>query len=147
MKFIKIKKISSKDAWKLRWIVLGFIVLAILSLKFSPLEILHNAYPQFFLFKDKETSCVMLNLFNIPCPFCGMSRAFYEIMNLNFSDSIYYNPFSVIFFTFLAILTLSIFTLSLFNYKILINFNRKTLFFSVMILLIMWTLNIFFGHH
>ena len=147
MSFISIEKISSQESWKIRGILFGFIILGLISFKFSPLEILHNLFPDFFLFKGKDSSCLMLNVFGIPCPFCGMSRAFAELMKFNFSMSMYYNPSSVIFFTFLAVASLSIFILSFFNYKISVQFDRKTFLFSALVLILMWTLNIFLGHH
>jgi len=130
MNFISIEKISTREARKIRWILFGCIALAFVSIKF-PL-------PKFD---------IMLNLFGIPCPFCGMSRAFIEFINLNFSKSIYYNPSSVILFPFLVSAALSVFMLSIFNNKVLIKFNYKTFSIAAIFILLMWVLNIFIGHH
>ena len=37
-------------------------------------------------------------LFKIPCPFCGITRAFYSFLNLNFKNSIHQN---ILFFPLL----------------------------------------------
>lgn len=144
MSFLNFQKINPGEARNIRLILLGFIIFGIISVKFYPLDLLKVFLPDIF---RKESSCIMLNVFGIPCPFCGMSHAFYEFIDFNFAKSIYYNPSSVIFFSFLGMLCLSIFVLSLFNYKISFDFSRKTLLASVLVLLVIWVLNICFGHH
>ena len=144
MRFLTIEKISLKEARNLRWILLGFFCFGLISVIFYPLDLLKLIFPSVF---RNESACIMLNVFGIPCPFCGMSHAFYEFINLNFVKSIYYNPSSVIFFSFLGIFSLSIFVLSLYKYKLSFNFNSKTLLTSILVLLVIWILNVFFGHH
>lgn len=143
MKFLTIKKTGPSEARKIRFILAGFLLFTVLSVKFYPYDIFMKFFPEYF---TNESTCLMLNIFGIPCPFCGMSHAFYEFINFNFAKSIYYNPFSVIFFSFSAIICLSIFVLSLFNYKISVSFNRKSLMISGIILIFFWVLNIFYGH-
>ncbi len=143
MRFISLDKISSYDSRKIRWMLYGFIAFGYVTLVFYPLNLLNKFFPGLF---KSNSSCIMLNVFGIPCPFCGMSHAFSEFIKFNFSKSIYYNPSSVIFFTFLAFGCLSILVLSFFNYKISVTFNKKTLVISILGLLTMWALNIFFGH-
>ena len=143
MRFQTLEKISLKEARNIRWILLGFFCFGLITVIFYPLDLLKLIFPSVF---RNESACIMLNVFGIPCPFCGMSHAFYEYINLNFVKSVYYNPSSVIFFSFLGIFSLSIFVLSLYNYKLSLKFNRKTLLASILVLLIIWILNIFFGH-
>jgi len=143
LRFLTLKKVSLKEARNIRWILLGFFCFGLISVVFYPLDLLKLIFPSVF---RNESACIMLNVFGIPCPFCGMSHAFFEFINLNFVKSVYYNPSSVIFFSFLGIFSLSIFVLSLYNYKLSLKFNRKTLLASILVLLIIWILNIFFGH-
>lgn len=143
MRFLTLEKVSLKEARNIRWILLGFFCFGLISVVFYPLDLLKLIFPSVF---RNESACIMLNVFGIPCPFCGMSHAFFEFINLNFVKSVYYNPSSVIFFSFLGIFSLSIFILSLYNYKLSLKFNRKTLLASILVLLIIWILNIFFGH-
>lgn len=143
MRFLTLEKVSLKEARNIRWILLGFICFGLITVIFYPLDLLKLVFPSVF---RNESACIMLNVFGIPCPFCGMSHAFYEFINLNFVKSVYYNPSSVIFFSFLGIFSLSIFVLSIYNYKLSLKFNRKTLLASILVLLAIWVLNIFFGH-
>jgi len=144
LRFLTLEKISLKEARNIRWILLGFFCFGLITVIFYPLDLLKLIFPSVF---RNESACIMLNVFGIPCPFCGMSHAFYEYINLNFVKSVYYNPSSVIFFSFLGIFSLSIFVLSLYKYKLSYNFNSKTLLASILVLLVIWILNIFFGHH
>jgi len=144
LKFISFEKISRQESRKVLLILFGTIAVSFISVIFYPLDLLNKVFPGLF---REDSSCIMLNVFNIPCPFCGMSRAFAELLNLNFAKSFYYNPSSVFFFAFLGLLFTAIFVLSLFNYKMKFNFNKKTLFAFIFVTIIIWFLNIFFGHH
>lgn len=144
MRFLTLEKVSLKEARNIRWLLLGFFCFGLITVIFYPLDLLKLIFPSVF---RNESACIMLNVIGIPCPFCGMSHAFYEFINLNFVKSVYYNPSSVIFFSFLGIFSLSIFVLSLYKYKLSYNFNSKTLLASILVLLVIWILNIFFGHH
>lgn len=42
------------------------------------------------LFLDGE--CLMKDIFGIPCPACGMTRAFYSLMMLDIRSAFYFNP-------------------------------------------------------
>lgn len=42
--------------------------------------------------------CPLNSIFGIACPFCGMTRAFFSLLRLDFYQAIRYNAFSVIFF-------------------------------------------------
>lgn len=142
--FIKIVKVNDKEASKIRLILLGTIVFSILTVKFYPLDLLNHYFPGLF---REDSSCITLNVLGVPCPFCGMSRAFGEFINFNFAGSIYYNPSSVLIILFLGIFCLAIFFLSIFKYKILFHFNRKTLMMFFVVIALIWILNIYFGHH
>ncbi|MBL8006767.1 MAG: DUF2752 domain-containing protein, partial [Ignavibacteria bacterium] len=91
MKFISLKKISPGESSKVRIILAASVILIYLTAVFYPLDLLSSYIPGLF---REDSSCILLNLTGLPCPFCGMSRAFSEFISLNFSRSIYYNPFS-----------------------------------------------------
>lgn len=143
MSFVKIQKITTEEAWIIRGLLIGSITFAFLITKFYPFDILRWFFPDQFRY---ESSCIILNFLGIPCPFCGMSHSLGEYIKFNFSGSIYYNPSSVIFFTFLGLICLSIFILSLVNYKISVSFNKTTIILFISAFLIIWVLNICFGH-
>lgn len=144
MKFISIKKISPEESSKVRIILAASVILIYLTAVFYPLDLLSRYVPGIF---REDSSCIMLNVTGLPCPFCGMSRAFHEYISLNFSKSIYYNPFSVIFFTFSGLFCLAIFVLSLFNYKFEIRTDSKSLTLFLLLLFVIWIANIYYGHH
>jgi hypothetical protein len=144
---ISLKKISSTDAWKIRGIVAGFAGFIWLSWQYSPVKILHRIFPDFFIFRGKETSCVLLNITGIPCPFCGMSRSLDSLLIGNFAGVFYFNPSSVIFFTFITVVCLIIFILSIFNKKIVFDNSRRISLIIIALILLIWVSNILFGHH
>lgn len=144
MKFISIVKTSPKESSKIRLVLLATLAFGVITAFFYPLDLLSHFIPGLF---RENSSCILLNVTGMPCPFCGMSRAAGEMVKLNFIKSFYYNPSSIIFFTFTGLFGLTILLLSFIQRKILFNFSRKTLFIFVLVLLSMWVLNIFFGHH
>lgn len=48
-----------------------------------------------FLILNNKILCPFKNIFDIPCPFCGLTRAFRQILKLNFKVAMYYNILSV----------------------------------------------------
>ncbi len=143
MSFILIKKTTSREIWKIWGIFFGISAFGLLTTTYYPYDIVRYFFPEYFV---EKSSCLMLNIFGISCPFCGMSHAFNEYIHFNFMRSMYFNPASVVFFTFLGFVSLSILLLGLFNYKISVSFNRKFLLISLLSLSVIWILNILFGH-
>jgi len=43
------------------------------------------------LFDETYTICIHRYLFGFECPFCGMTRAVYQILHLQFSSAVSYN--------------------------------------------------------
>jgi hypothetical protein len=141
------EKTNTAYAWKVRWVILGIIALGILSVSITPVEMMINLKDGNNIFERQTNTCSMLNLFGIPCALCGMSRGFHELTHLNIAGSIYYNPFSVIFYP-LALLFISIiFCTSFFNYRLKIV-KPKIFWWGIFFLfIIVWAVNIIWGHH
>lgn len=59
------------------------------------------------LFSDslEESKCFHQVWFSRPCPGCGMTRAFYNTLHMNFSKALSFNP-SIILFIFYLIVEL-----------------------------------------
>ena len=55
-----------------------------------------------------DVPCIFKTLFNIPCPGCGMARAFREIFRFNLSKAFYYNILSIPLFIFFIYFFVSI---------------------------------------
>lgn len=68
-----------------------FVIIVVLILKNSLIDFL-NLIPHFCLFKM---------LVGIECPFCGMTRAFCAMGNLNLKQAFILNPASIIIVSFL----------------------------------------------
>lgn len=49
--------------------------------------------------------CLIRILFGVDCPFCGVTRAVYSILNLNLKESLHYHPLGLfVFFTTVVVL-------------------------------------------
>ncbi|HAY34870.1 MAG TPA: hypothetical protein DCY06_12130 [Bacteroidetes bacterium] len=144
MKFFYLEKTGSAESSKIRLYLLLIIFFIVISTYLSPLKLIRKFFPDIF---NRDSSCILLNITGIPCIFCGLTRSFEELINFNLANSFYYNPSSVFIFTFLAVISLSIFTLSFFNYKIRLVSGKKTLIAVTVVIAIVWILNIIFGHH
>ncbi|HQY19347.1 MAG TPA: DUF2752 domain-containing protein [Ignavibacteria bacterium] len=144
MGFISIVKTGPSESRKIRIYLIIILFFVFLTSYFSPAKLIRQFIPDLF---NRESSCILLNVSGIPCPLCGFTRSFEEILKLNIAGSFYYNPSSVFIFTFLACLTLFIFVISFFNYKIKIVSADKTFLALTVVLVTVWIVNIFFGHH
>ena len=91
-------KIISKES--LRTYLFGKSALIIYIFPFIGGYILH-------FFENRYSICPFMNLTNLPCPFCGLSRAFMNLSTFNFKEAIQYN-FFVILFSILFILLIII---------------------------------------
>lgn len=138
------QKVSSAEAKKIRLFLILSLLFIFISTYLSPSKLIRNFLPGIF---HRESNCLLLNITGIPCPFCGMTRSFEELIKFNFMNTFYYNPSSVFIFTFLASISLVIFVLSVYNYKISINSGRKTFIAFAAVLLTVWIINIIFGHY
>lgn len=49
----------------------------------------------FHKFFPNKQLCIFKNLFHIPCPGCGLTRAFYSILHGDFCSAFYYNALSI----------------------------------------------------
>jgi hypothetical protein len=60
-----------------------------------------------YFFPVKFSICLFMNLTNLPCPACGLSRAFGELSHLHFIEAFSYNPmiaiYTLFFITYLVI--------------------------------------------
>ncbi|HOL57777.1 MAG TPA: DUF2752 domain-containing protein [Spirochaetota bacterium] len=54
----------------------------------------------YFIGEDNFSVCPLMNITHIPCPLCGMSRAFIEFSHLHFFNAIKYNILVIFIFPF-----------------------------------------------
>jgi hypothetical protein len=147
MSLFAFEKISAKRALRIQLIVLGLIILGLVALRITPVEIFINMSEGNSLFARVPDTCSMIYFFGIPCPTCGMSRGFNELIQFNILGSIYYNPFSVVLYPMGFIALATIIIASFFRYKLKVT-NAKLFGVGVLVLLaFVWTANIIWGHH
>ena len=60
-------------------IALAFLFIVYFSISYIILDLLN-------------TTCIFIYLFNVPCPGCGMTRAFLSLLKLDFKSAFIYNP-------------------------------------------------------
>lgn len=141
---IHVERATPEESGRIRFWIAAIVGLSALSLWVSPSSLLAEIFPDLFTY---ESSCIMLNLTGIPCPFCGMSRALGEFTSLNFAKSTYYNPSSVPFFILCTAAVLAVAFLSSINYRFSVSDKRKTFYVVIAVVIVMWGLNILYGHH
>jgi hypothetical protein len=142
-----VKKSSSKESWKIRGIIITVVGIGLISMYISPYKLFYKLVFERGYAVTDDSYCVLLDATDIPCPFCGLSRGFLQFLDFNFTNSLYYNPSSVVLFFSGGIVLLVVFVLSFFNFKIVIKNEAKLWYIIFLILGIIWILNIFWGHH
>ena len=144
MRLIGVKKATAKEAVKIQLtLIISFAVVFIYSY-LAPFKYVIKFFSGNY--SQSINGCPILYVFGIPCPMCGMTRSLYALIDLDFARSMYYNPSSVVFYTFLVAAIISIFTLSIFQYRFYIINHKAVIFIFVFSLAAMWLLNIFYGH-
>jgi hypothetical protein len=142
-KYFSIIKCTSRTAWKIRLSVLGLIA-------FLYVMIVHSLFKLFFQYLgyEKTNGCPFYTITGLPCPTCGMGRGLSAIIHVKSPYIFYYNPSSVFVYIVIAVILLAVLILSFFNYKIKPERRLYMLWpLFVAVVLIIWLLNIFFGHH
>ena len=79
-----------------------------------------------FYFPGKFSICLLMNLTNIPCPFCGMGRAFCFLTHFKIKEAFSYNAF-VLLYSIIFIILLSINLLPLKYKKYIYLYLEKNL--------------------
>lgn len=87
--------------------------------------------------------CPFFNIFNIPCPACGLTRAFKLIMQFRFIESLKYNILALPFviFAFIYIILLITKRIDLL-YSFIDKYKKLLIMITIIIMLIVWVVNI-----
>lgn len=110
--------------------------------------IIETAFAYIALFSNVKLHCVFKKIFNIPCPVCGLTRAFKSIIKLDLIGAFHYNALSVIIFVLLLVFNIYLIYDIVMNKKKtnqFINNLGKNYILIIIILLINEIINIIRG--
>lgn len=142
--YFSITNISNGERIKIILILIVILAFILISVYFNPLKFIMNDV----IGVKSPNGCPMLTFTNIPCPTCGMGRAFSCLIDGNIRGSIYRNPLFILFISVFILIYALIFTLALMKRKIVILEKSSRMWFIPFIfILIIWITNIMFGNH
>lgn len=143
-KYYSIEQALPAESRRTIWILLLIAGVGLLNIYLNPLE-------HFFTDVIGITSingCPLYTLTNIPCPMCGMGRVFSCLTDFYITQSFYYNPLGLLFYLIFGIVYFLVFLLALLKKKIVLKKPAYRLWYiPVLFILLMWVLNILYGHH
>ena len=143
-KYIQILPASEAESRDTLILVIILILLGLLNVYFAPIKLFLNDV----LGVESINGCPLLTFTGVPCPFCGTGRVFDSVLSMNILGSFYYNPLGLIFYITLGFVFALSIVLALTKKKIVITKSGYRLWFiPVGFFVIMWILNILFGHH
>lgn len=94
-------------------------------------------------------TCIFKSVTGISCPSCGMTRAFFAILQFNFIDAFFLNILSIPLFLFIVI-SVIIMIIEIFRNKFeyvpkLLNFLSNYWYVFIILLILSFIWNIFFN--
>jgi len=142
-RYFSIEEADRKESGFVVIFVLSAIVFSLLSIYVSPFKHLFEA-----LHIHSVNGCPLYTLTGIPCPFCGMGRTFSAIIGLHFLEALFYNPLGILFYAISGFIGSYVVILAFSGRKIVIAVPaRKLWYLPVLFIIIMWVMNILYGHH
>lgn len=142
-RFYSVQDVSPGSASKIILIIFALIITGVLSVYFSPSEFLFQV-----LGIPSINGCPLLTFTGIPCPFCGMGRVFSCMLDLYIARSFYYNPLGLFFYILSGSAIMYVLILAFKKKRIeLKRPANKLLWVCLGFLVLMWVLNILYGHH
>jgi hypothetical protein len=148
-KYFSITKTTPQQSRKTIYVLLLLMILGLVNVYFAPLKSFLNDV----VGVESVNGCPLLTFTGIPCPFCGTGRVFSCITDIPkglhyITDSFYYNPLGLFFYILFGFFFFIILTLAFFKKKIVLKKSALKLWYiPVAFLLLMWILNILYGHH
>ena len=141
--YVSVEKCDLKTSTRIQLWIVGICVISYLLIAYSPTEALLS----YFGYKGNN-GCTLYTFLGVPCPACGMGRSLSVVLHFHFENMFYYNPSAVFVYTFVFFLLILILILSLFRYRLMLKPKLLKLWYiAVLILIIVWVLNILYGHH
>lgn len=143
-KFYSIEAASSKESRNTILILFAILVSGFVYVYLAPLEYFFNHV----IGIESVNGCPLLTFTGVPCPLCGMGRVFTGLMDFHIAGTFYYNPLGLAFLVISGFVFCVILILSLRKRKIvLMKPAQKLWYIPVLFIILMWVLNILYGHH
>lgn len=143
-KYYSVVPATSSQSRNTLLVLAGILASGLLFVYLNPFEPFFNDV----LGIESVNGCPLFTFTGVPCPMCGMGRVFSCLTDFYIAESFYYNPLGLIFYIILALVLTVIFALSIRKKRLLLKKPAQKLWYiPVMFVLIMWILNILFGHH
>jgi hypothetical protein len=110
---------------------------------YSPFEYLFHYFGY-----ENSNGCPLLTFTGVPCPLCGMGRGFWAVISMDSGKMFYYNPLAVFFYAVSGAGLGSVLVMALSGYKIKLKEGAWRFWYVFAgVVVVMWALNIMFGHH
>jgi hypothetical protein len=143
-KYFSIEPASPKESRNTILILLAILVTGFMNVYFVPLKYFFNNVAGI----ESVNGCPLLTLTGVPCPLCGVGRIFSGLMHFQFAGVFYYNPLGLVFLIMSGFVFSVILILSLGKKKIVLTKPAQKLWYiPVLFIILMWVLNILYGHH
>lgn len=143
-KYFSISQTTPRQSRKTIYILLLIMVLGLINVYFAPLKSFLNDVAGV----ESVNGCPLYTFTGVPCPFCGTGRVFSCITDLHFTESFYYNPLGLIFYIIFGFFFFTVLFLAILKKKIVLKKPALKLWYiPVLFLVLMWILNILYGHH
>ena len=148
-KYFSISQATPQQSRKTIYILLLLMVLGLINVYFAPLKSFLNDVAGV----ESVNGCPLLTFTGVPCPFCGTGRVFSCITDLPkgwhyLTLSFYYNPLGLIFYIIFGFFFFTVLFLAILKKKIVLKKPALKLWYiPVLFLVLMWILNILYGHH
>ena len=142
-KYFTIEKCPPRFSKRVQLTIIGFYTVTAMLILYSPFEVLFK----YFGFANSN-GCPLYTLAGVPCPACGMGHSLSAVLSGDTAHWFYYNPSAPVLYL-LGFGTVGfVFVLSIFNYKVKpAPALYKLWYIAVILLIVVWALNILFGHH
>lgn len=148
-KFYSIETSSPQQSKKTILLLVVLLLFGLLNIYFAPLKTFLNDV----VGVQSVNGCPLLTFTGVPCPFCGTGRVFSCITDIPkglqyLTQSFYYNPLGLLFYIIFGFFYITVLLLAFMKKKIVLKKSAIRLWYiPVIFLLLMWVLNILYGHH
>lgn len=143
-KFYSIEPASPKKSRNTILILLATLVTGFINVYLAPFKYFFNHV----IGIESVNGCPLLTFTGVPCPLCGVGRVFTSLTDFHIVKTFYYNPLGLVFLIISGFVFSVILILSLRKRKIVLKKPAQKLWYiPALFIILMWILNILYGHH